>query len=81
MPYFRNKYKSSFSYHANYKPFGKAKNKKYTNAEKIAFRLGQEQRVKKSLSSGNSNSRVYDAYCKGYQGIPNNGTKKPLFSN
>lgn len=55
---------------------GKGK-KKYSNSEQIAFRMGQEDRVRQSLKS-NPNSRVVDAYNKGLQGSqPTN--KKPLF--
>lgn len=56
------------------------KKRKYSQAEQIAFRLGQEQRVKKSLSD--SNTRVYEAYAKGLRGPEfANSSKKPLFSN
>jgi len=52
--------------------------KKYTQAEKIAFRLGQEQRVKKTINS-NQDTRVADAFYKGLQGAPMNKKKKSLF--
>ena len=52
--------------------------KKYTEAERIAFRLGQEQRVRKSINSQNTNTRVYEAFCKGLNGKTSNKSK-PLF--
>lgn len=51
--------------------------KKYTQSERIAFRLGLEQKVKKSISSGKTNTRVYDAYCAGFNGLANK-KDKPL---
>lgn len=50
---------------------------KYTQAEKIAFRMGQEQRVKKSIASSEP-SRVQTAYKKGYAGSPRQ-SREPLF--
>lgn len=57
------------------------KKKKYTSAETIAFKLGQQQRVKDSIASANKNTRVYEAFCKGFQGIPSKNSRKPLFSD
>lgn len=54
------------------------KKTKFTKAENIAFRLGQERRVKEAIKSGNKDSRVYDAYCKGLKGTAKN-KKKPLY--
>ncbi len=58
----------------------RAKLGNYTQAEKIAFRLGQEQRVKKTLNSTNKDTRCYDAFLNGYNGKSSNG-KKPLFND
>lgn len=64
----------------SYRPKRSYKQKnKYTEAEKIAFRLGQEQRVRKSVNSQNTNTRVYDSFCKGLNGMPSN-KNKPLFN-
>ena len=58
------------------------KRKRYTQAERIAFKLGQEQKVRESIyKNGNHDTRVFMAYSKGYQGAPMRGTKKPLFGN
>ena len=73
---FRKTYRKTYG-NRNYK--SSSNKKKYTSAESIAFRLGQEQRVRKSINSANKNSRVYDAFCKGFNGVPTNNTKKPLF--
>lgn len=54
---------------------------KYTTAEKIAFKLGQEERVKASLNSKNTETRVYDAFCKGLQGKQVGRKRKPLFGD
>ncbi len=53
------------------------KRSKYTQAEQVAFSLGQKQRVIESIKSNNS-SRVKEAYAKGYAATPANG-RKPLF--
>lgn len=53
------------------------KKKKYTRAERIAFNMGQEARVRKSLN--NTDSRVYEAYCKGLQGRYTGTKKKSLY--
>lgn len=63
------------------KKYSGKKKTKYSKAENIAFRLGQERRVVNSLKSGNKDTRVYEAYCKGLQGKPNNRIKKPLFGD
>lgn len=73
---FRRNYRKNNN---NRKYNSSSKKNKYTSAESIAFRLGQEQRVRKSINSANKNSRVYDAFCKGFNGVPTNNTKKPLF--
>lgn len=50
--------------------------RKYTQAERIAFRMGQEQRVSESLSK--NGTRVHNAFVKGYAGSPQN-SKQPLY--
>lgn len=67
------------AYRRNYGKRNYKRGKKYTNAEKIAFRLGQEQKVRESIRSGAKNTRVYDAFVKGLAGAPVNSAKKPLF--
>lgn len=64
--------------YSNYGRKTKRKNK-YTEAEKIAFRLGQEQKVVKSLNS-NKESRVRDAYIKGL-GSVGKREKKSLYGD
>lgn len=61
--------------------YGQRNKTKYTKAEKIAFELGQRQRVINSIQTGKTDNRVYEAYCKGCQGMPNAGHKKPLFAD
>ncbi len=61
------------------KKYSGKKRTKYSKAENIAFRMGQERKVLDSIKSGNKETRVYDAYCKGYKGQPENRKSKPLF--
>ena len=75
MAYYNNNRYGKKSY------YGKKRKSSYTKAEKIAFELGQKQRVAQSINSGKTDNRVYESYCKGYQGTPNNGRKKPLFAD
>ena len=63
----------------NYKGFARKKKKKYSYAEQVAFRMGQEDRVTESIKAG-KDSRVYDAYCKGINGYSHNN-KKSLFGD
>ena len=55
--------------------------RKFTKAEQIAFKLGQEHRVRQTINSNNKDTRVFEAYAKGYHGVPAKGSRKPLFSN
>lgn len=57
----------------------KRKRNKYTTAEQIAFRLGQERKVRNSIASGKTGTRVYDAFVKGLSGMPQNNKNKPLY--
>lgn len=57
----------------------KRKRKKYTTAEQIAFRLGQEKKVRNSIASGKTETRVYDAFIKGLSGMPQDNKNKPLY--
>lgn len=69
-------------YYGKRRLFGQRQKKTYTKAEKIAFDLGQRDRVVNSLNTGKTDNRVYEAYCKGCQGIPTGGrSKKPLFAD
>lgn len=61
--------------------YGQKNKSKYTKAEKLAFDLGQKDRVLDTLRSGKTENRVYEAYCKGLHGMPNAGRKKPLFAD
>ena len=72
MPYNRN-FRRSNGGKSNYV----GKRKKYTQAEQIAFSLGQQQRVKESLATSKP-SRVKDAFSKGYGGVSRD-EKKPLY--
>lgn len=71
--------RSNGSWYGKSRNYGSKRKAKYTEAEKIAFRLGQEQRVKKSLTSGNTNTRVHEAFCKGLNGVPTKQDKKSLY--
>lgn len=67
------------AYNRNYKSRGKSTTypkKQYTQAERLAFKMGQEDKVLEGLN--NPESRVYEAYCKGYNGKPAS-SKKTLF--
>lgn len=55
------------------------KKSKYSKSEQVAFRLGQEARIRASLNA-NKPSRVQDAFEKGFNGIPHADQKKPLFA-
>lgn len=66
-------------YNKNYNNKKSSKKTKYTQAEKIAFRMGQEERVLATLDM-EKDSRVRDAYCKGYSGVSKQ-TKKSLFGD
>ena len=52
--------------------------RKYSQSENIAFRMGQEHRIAECVSKGDKNTRVYEAYNKGYSGFSPR-TQKPLF--
>lgn len=67
------------SWYGKSRNYGSKRKAKYTKSENIAFRLGQEQRVNKSITSGKTDSRVYEAYCKGFNGVPNKSEKKSLY--
>lgn len=54
-----------------------SKKSKYTKSENIAFRLGQEARIKQSIRN-NPESRVSEAYQKGLKGFEPR-TEKSLF--
>lgn len=71
--------RSKGSWYGKTRNYESKRKTKYTKAENIAFRLGQEQRVKKSITSGKTDSRVYEAYCKGFNGVPNKSEKKSLY--
>lgn len=71
--------RSKGSWYGNGRNYGRKRKSKYTNAENIAFRIGQEQRVKKSITSGKTDTRVYEAFCKGFNGVPNKSEKKSLY--
>ena len=75
MPSYRRSYNSR---RATSNTFSK-KRRKYTNAEKIAFKLGQEKRVRDSINSGKKDTRVYTAFEKGFRGLPVNNKKKSLY--
>lgn len=79
--YNSNKNRFNNSWYGKGKNYKSKRKSKYTNAENIAFRLGQEQRVKRSINSGKKDSRVYEAFCKGLNGLSNNGKKKSLFGD
>ncbi len=74
MPSYRN-----YSGRRRYTTSFYSRNRKYSNAETIAFKLGQEARVKNSLKSGNKDTRVYEAFARGYCGVPQHNKKKDLF--
>lgn len=79
MPYYNNR-RNGTRYGTRYgrTSFSRGRRRsKYTQAEKIAFRMGQEQRVKKSIASSQP-SRVQTAYHKGYAGSPQS-SREPLF--
>lgn len=55
------------------------KKSKYTESEKIAFRIGLEQKVRNQIKS-DKDSRIKDAFEKGLNKLPS--TKdKPLFTD
>lgn len=80
MTYYSNNYRGKGPWSGKSRNYGRKRKSKYTNAEKIAFRMGQEQRIRKSLT-GNKDSRVYDAFCKGLSGVPDKSKKKSLFGD
>lgn len=49
---------------------------KFSKTEKLAFEMGQRERIQ-SVVASNKDSKVFDAYCKGFNGFEN--TNKPLF--
>ncbi len=55
----------------------RAKRSKYTKSEKLAFRMGQEERIKVCVRN-DTDSRVVDAYKKGFSGFTPK-TNKSLF--
>lgn len=55
------------------------KKSKYSKSEQVAFRLGQEARIKQSINS-NKPSRVNEAFEKGFNGFPRIDQRKPLFA-
>ncbi len=67
-------------YNRSYNKNTRSKSNTYTEAEKIAFKLGQEQRVLTTINSQNKHTRVYDSYLKGLNYNFTND-KKPLFDN
>lgn len=76
--------RSKGSWYGKSRNYGSKRKSKYTNAEKIAFRLGQEELVANTINAGLSHkkeSRVYDAYCKGRQGMPQGNKQKSLFGD
>lgn len=77
MAYYKNSRQTSYARN-RFNGSGRAKKHTYTQAEKIAFRMGQEQKVTESLHSTNKNTRVFDAFCKGYNGRPVS-SKKSLY--
>lgn len=80
MAYNRYGNRSSWRYGSRRYGNNNRRKSKYTQAEQIAFKLGQQQRVKDAINSGDVNTRVYEAFAKGFAGAPSNG-KKPLFHN
>lgn len=71
----------SYKYSRNYSNAGrKNRRNKYTKAETIAFRMGQEARIRKSVyDDKNKDSRVYASFCNGFKGSPANNKNKPLY--
>lgn len=81
MAYYNNRRSySSKSYGSRRSYKNTRRKRKYTKAEQIAFKMGQENRVLESIASNNRDTRVFEAFTKGYNGIPAKGTRKPLFS-
>ena len=70
MPY------SNYRRYNGKRTYNRRRNGKYTQAERIAFRMGQEQRVHESLSK--NGTRVHSAFVKGYAGSPRQ-SREPLF--
>lgn len=81
MAYYRNRRSNGYkSYNQRRFYKGSKRRNRYTKAEKIAFNLGQEQRVRQSIKTGDTGTRVFEAFQKGYHGVPAKGSRKPLFS-
>lgn len=62
------------------KKYNTSRKSKYSQSERVAFRLGQEQRIKASINSTKP-SRVQDAFAKGLKGFPQTDKNKSLFAD
>lgn len=65
-------YNNNFKGRSNHYP--RRKKNKYSESEKLAFKMGQEARIRRNLSN-KVDSKVVDSYYKGLNGIANQESK------